>query len=131
MPSRVVNRLREKWHLKSNWDVFAVIVVFSISGSSIVFAKRLFFGLAGITDATPFWIKFLFWLAIVFPSYQFFLIVYGTLLGQFKFFWAKEKAMARAISKLFRITKKKTSSARPTDPTIGGGAVQTQSEKSQ
>jgi hypothetical protein len=33
----------------------------------------------------------------LFPTYQVLLLLYGGLLGQFGFFWAKEKKMLRAI----------------------------------
>ncbi len=77
------------------------MIVFSLAGMSIVYVRRPFFVLFGITQETAFWIKFITWLLIVFPTYQINLLIFGTLLGQFKFFWEKEKAMGRFFKKLF------------------------------
>lgn len=97
----MLEKLKTKWGLHTNWDVLAVIIVFSISGSSIMFVKPLWFKLFGVTDATPFWLKSIIWLIMVFPTYQVFLLIYGFIFGQFAFFWKKEKKMAQAIFRLF------------------------------
>lgn len=97
----MVERLKLKWGITSNWDILAIMIVFAISGSSILFVKPLWFGLFNITEATPTWLRVLVWIAMVFPTYQAFLLIYGFLLGQFKFFWAKEKAMYNVIKSLF------------------------------
>jgi len=90
-----VTRLKKKWNIDSNWDFVLIMVVFSIAGMSIVYVRQPLFHLLGITTATPFWIKFIAWLSIVFPTYQINLIIFGFLLGQFNFFWEKEKQMGR------------------------------------
>ncbi|MFW5726702.1 MAG: DUF6787 family protein, partial [bacterium] len=36
------------------------------------------------------------------PAYQFLLLGYGALFGQFQFFWNKEKKMLKRISKTFK-----------------------------
>ena len=90
-----VGTLKQKWNIKSNWDFLAIMIVFSIAGMSIVFVRKPLFHILGITCATPFLIKFVAWLLIVFPTYQFNLIIFGFLLGQFSFFWEKEKQMGR------------------------------------
>lgn len=77
-----------------------IMLVFSIAGMFIVFERRPLFHLFGITASTPFWIKFLCWLAVVFPSYQINLIIFGFLCGQFNFFWEKEKKMGRFFRRL-------------------------------
>jgi len=105
----MLEKLKTRWGLKTTWDLIAVIIVFSISGSSIMFVRPIWFHIFGVTDATPMWLKFIIWLAMVFPSYQAFLIIYGFIFGQFKFFWAKEVKMANAIGRLF--IRKKPSAA--------------------
>ena len=97
----MLEKLKVKWGIKSNWDVVAILIVFSISGSSIMFVKPVWYNLFGVTDVTPTWIKVLIWLAMVFPTYQVFLLIYGFIFGQFKFFWQKEKMMAQAIRRIF------------------------------
>ena len=101
----MLEKLKEKWGIHSNWDVVAILIVFAISGSSILFVKPLWYGVFNITEETPTWLRILVWVAMVFPTYQAFLLIYGFLLGQFKFFWAKEKAMYNAVANLFRKDK--------------------------
>ena len=98
----MLEKLKDKWGIHSNWDVLAILIVFAISGSSILFIKPLWYGVFNITEETPTWIRIVVWLAMVFPTYQAFLLIYGFILGQFKFFWAKEKAMYNAVARLFR-----------------------------
>lgn len=96
-----INRLKQKWNVNSNWDFIAIMIVFSLAGMSIVYVRKPLFHLLGITAATPFWIKFFAWLAIVFPTYQINLLIFGFLLGQFHFFWEKEKQMGRFFLRPF------------------------------
>lgn len=93
-------RLQQKWGLSSLWQTALVFIVFALAGMSILPTRKLIFHLLHFDGQTPFWLKFVAWLCVVFPAYQLFLIVYGTLLGQFRFFWEKEKKLFRA---LFRI----------------------------
>ena len=90
-----VNRLKKKWNIERNVDFFVIMLVFSIAGMTIVFERRPLFHMFGIKATTPFWIKFFVWLAVVFPSYQINLIIFGFLMGQFDFFWEKEKKLGR------------------------------------
>ncbi len=105
----MIEKLKLKWGIESNWDVLAILIVFAISGSSILFVKPLWYSLFNITEATPTWLRVIVWIAMVFPTYQAFLLIYGFLLGQFRFFWAKEKAMYNAVVGLFRRKKSESS----------------------
>jgi len=106
-PSWIIN-LKKKWNIDSNWDFILIMVVFSIAGMSIVYVRKPLFHILGITAATPFWIKFFAWLIIVFPTYQINLIIFGFLLGQFNFFWEKEKQLGRFFRRLFSREKSST-----------------------
>ena len=98
----MIERLKTKWGIKSNWDVVAILIVFAISGSSIMFVKPLWYSIFGVTEATPTWLKIIIWIAMVFPTYQAFLLIYGFIFGQFKFFWAKEVKMVQIVGRLFK-----------------------------
>jgi len=91
------SKLQQRWGLHSFWQVFLVMVVFSLAGMSILPTRQWVFHLLHFDGQTPVWLKTIVWLLVVFPAYQVFLLVYGTLLGQFRFFWEKEKKMARWI----------------------------------
>ncbi len=94
---RWMARLGRRWGLDSTWRIVAVLVAFSLAGMSVVVARRGVWRLFGFTDDTETWVKVATYLALVFPLYQLLLLAWGTLLGQFRFFWAKEKALVRWV----------------------------------
>lgn len=96
-----LNKMKEKWGLQSLFQVVIVMVVFSLTGMTVVFVRPLIFSWFGYDELTPFWIKAITYLLLIFPLYQILILVYGTILGQFSFFWEKEKKLIRAISGLF------------------------------
>jgi hypothetical protein len=79
-----------------------VLVVFTLTGSTVVLIRKFLFAAIGFDATTPFWLKTITYLLFVMPFYQVLLLAYGFLLGQFSFFWEKEKKLARRIGKLFR-----------------------------
>ena len=111
--TETAHKLMKKWNINSWWDFWAIMLVFSLAGMCVVAVRKPFFHVIGITQETPFVVKFFCWLLIVFPSYQAGLLIFGFLLGQFPFFWEKEKQMLRGIRKLFGA--RKSSSSNPSD----------------
>lgn len=99
--SGILNSLKEKWGLQNLAQVVAVLVVFSLTGSTVVWIRKFLFAAIGFDEATPFWLKTITYLLFIMPFYQILLLVYGFLLGQFSFFWEKEKKLARRIRQLF------------------------------
>lgn len=97
-----IDRLKTKWNIDSNFEFVIIMLVFSIAGMLIIYERQPVFHWLGITPKTPFWIKFFAWLVVVFPAYQINLIVFGSLLGQFQFFWNKEKALGRFLLRAIR-----------------------------
>jgi hypothetical protein len=79
-----------------------IFLIFSLAGSSVVGFRKLFFILVGIEDDTALWIKTITYILFIFPAYQLLLLIYGFLLGQFGFFWEKEKKLFKAIAKRFK-----------------------------
>ena len=94
--------MKRKWGVKSIFQVILIMVVFSVAGSSVVVLRKAFFHLLGYTDQTAFWIKAVTYILFIFPSYQILLLIYGAVLGQFSFFWEKEKKLIQVLSKPFR-----------------------------
>lgn len=97
-------RLMKKWEIQSDLQYWIIMLVFSLAGMSVVWVRKPIFAWLGIGAQTPFFLKFLLWLAVVFPSYQVLLLTWGTLFGQFKFFWKFEKRTLRALRILPRET---------------------------
>ena len=89
-----MNRLKEKWGIKSNFQFFIILVVFSITGSLAVFIAKPLLNLVGLEkeQISP-WVFWPFRILIIFPIYQILIIIIGALFGQFQFFWNFEKKM--------------------------------------
>ena len=94
---KFVQRMKQKYGLKTTTELVIIMTVFSLAGMAIIWVRKPIFHLLGITDPTPFILKFLAWLAVVFPTYQLNLLVFGFLFGQFSFFWEREKVLWRFL----------------------------------
>ncbi|SEL96095.1 hypothetical protein SAMN04488008_107114 [Maribacter orientalis] len=98
-----MQRLKERWGVSSNFQLIIIFFVFSITGSSSVFAAKPFLTFIGLQQANfpeTWWGGTLYWLLrilLIFPIYQILLVMYGWLFGQFKFFWGFEKKMLKRI----------------------------------
>ena len=95
-----LDKLKTKWGLKSLFQVVLILIVFALTGSSVLFLKPLVFKLIGFEHLTG-WKGTALYILLMFPMYQILLLCYGFLLGQFDFFWAKEKKLASLIGRLF------------------------------
>ncbi len=90
----MLKKFKDKYDIKSDLDLFLILVGFSITGSLSVKIGAPLLEWLGITLETM--SPWVFWpirVLIVFPIYQLLLVAVGALLGQFKFFWAFEKKM--------------------------------------
>lgn len=98
-----VEKLKDRWQLHSNFQLFLVLVLFSITGSASIKVARPILDFLGISDSMPpyfYWpLRFL----IVFPAYQILFMIFGTLLGQWKFAWRFEKKMLSGLGRLVGI----------------------------
>ena len=79
-------KLKKRWGIESDWQVAIILLVFSITGFSFLFVSPWIEGLLGITDEDPFWLKAVVFIIVLLPLYNILLLIWGTLLGQFKFF---------------------------------------------
>jgi Na+-driven multidrug efflux pump len=85
-----IEKLKNRWKLKSAWQVAIVLVVFTCTGFTILFIKKpLLNWLAGEQGNTTL-ASVLYYLFIL-PLYNVILLGYGFLFGQFRFFWEFEK----------------------------------------
>lgn len=94
-----MQRLKERWGISSNLQLIVILIVFAITGSSSVYVAKPFLDLIGLEQSNftnTWWENSLYWMLrilLIFPFYQILLLIYGWLLGQFKFFWTFEKKM--------------------------------------
>lgn len=87
-----MEKLKERWGLKTNWDVFAVFIVFAINGSFSAWVAKPITSFLGLSPETisP-WLYYPLRILLIFPIYQTTLPMVGWLFGQFNFFWEFEK----------------------------------------
>lgn len=70
-----------------------ILLVFSITGSATLYVRRFIFDWIGITGDTSLWLRIPLYILIIFPIYQVLFLIFGALLGQFRFAWEFEKKM--------------------------------------
>jgi len=97
-----LERLKEKWGLKSLFQVIVVLIVFSLTGMTVVLIRPIIFSWFHFDEQTSLWLKTITYILLIFPMYQILILVYGTIFGQFAFFWEKEKKLFKALSRPFR-----------------------------
>lgn len=93
-----MSNFKKRWNIKSNWQIFVIIVVFAITGScSAILSKPVlsFFGI--IRNETSAWLYWPLYIILIFPIYQVLLVFFGFVFQQFEFFWAFEKKMLRSM----------------------------------
>lgn len=83
----LINKLKARWHIDSNWQVIVILIVFGCTGTTAMYAKEFVFELLGVTPNLPLWLRTIIWIVTILPLYNVLLIIYGTLFGQRKFFW--------------------------------------------
>ena len=94
---KFLTKLQAKWDLKSLTQVVLVLIVFALTGFTILFIKKPIFDFLGVSmERGGFW-KTVIYLLLVLPLYQIILLLWGFVFGQFSFFWEKEKQFFRRI----------------------------------
>lgn len=79
-------KLKTKWHIKSNFQLVIILVVFALTGFTAAYLKTIIFQWMGMNGNTPVWVRTLILLLLLIPLYKALLIIYGTIFGQFSFF---------------------------------------------
>lgn len=101
----MLGKLKQRWNIKSNFQVIIILVVFAITGSTTVYLKKMIFDWAGINAETPLVSKVIFYIVVILVVYNVLLLMIGFIFGQFRFFLEFEKKFFSRL--LFR--KKKVS----------------------
>jgi len=92
-----IDKLKQRWQVQSLWQVMLILLTFTLTGSTVVYLRKALFSVLDYNDQTPFWIKAITYLVFIFPAYQILILIYGSILGQFRFFWEKEKRLMNFI----------------------------------
>lgn len=94
----IVDKLKSRWQIESTFQVFVILIVFSCTGFTALFAKQIVFDLLGVSPELAMWKRSVIWMVTIFPLYNVFLYIYGTIFGQRKFFtWFLKKMFSRII----------------------------------
>jgi uncharacterized BrkB/YihY/UPF0761 family membrane protein len=97
----LIEKLKKRWGVETFGGFLLILFIFSITGMTTLYVRKLSFGWLGFTEETPLWIEIVAWIFVVFPSYQILFLLYGFLLGQFEFVWNFEKKSLHRIKSLF------------------------------
>lgn len=100
-----MGNFKERWNIKSNWQLFVIIVVFAVTGSSAAYLSKPILAAFNISKENP-WEYYPLYIILIFPVYQLLLVSFGFLFGQFNFFWAFEKKMLKSCGLGFLLSKK-------------------------
>ena len=90
------DRMKARWGVGPA-GVLAILLAFSLAGLTTAGLKDPVIGFL-LPATTPGWLQWTIYLIVILPIYQLLLLAYGTLLGQFDFFWSKMKAVGRLVS---------------------------------
>ena len=82
-----MNRLKEKWGIKSNFQLVIILIVFAITGSiSALISSPIIDFIFSESDINGI-VKFILQLLIIMPIYQVLLLFFGYIFFQFNFFF--------------------------------------------
>jgi hypothetical protein len=100
-----MEKLKKRWNIDSNKQVFTILLVFSITGyTSLIIAKPFLDWIGLAQETTNPWLYRPLRILLIFPIYQVLIVAFGWLFGQFEFFWNFEKKMLKRLGfgKLFK-----------------------------
>lgn len=92
-----IDKLKNRWHVKSTFQVIIILIVFACTGFTVMFIKPVIMDLLFKDGKSPLF-SVLYWILIL-PIYNLFLLFYGFIFGQFEFFWEFEK---RFFGRIFK-----------------------------
>lgn len=86
----MLERLKARWKLKNIGQVVVVLLVFALTGTTVLLIKKPIMSLIAPDGDYPVWFSILYYILIL-PVYNVILLIYGFTFGQFSFFWEFEK----------------------------------------
>jgi hypothetical protein len=78
-------KLKNRWELKSGWQVLIVLIVFACTGFTVMFLKEPILSLVA-TEENRTWVFTTIYYILILPVYFLILLFYGFIFGQGKFF---------------------------------------------
>lgn len=106
---KLIEKLKTKWDITSDLDFFLIMLVFSLAGMGVSILRRPIFAHLGLSHS-PIAIRILVSLLLIVPLYQFSTLAFALPLGQFQFFFTRQKKLVkflgRSISQKFQKDQK-------------------------
>ena len=94
----MIKYLKDKWNLKSNFQLVIILIVFAITGSgSLYISKPLMEFLSISQENMDIYLYWVFRFIIVTIVYQFVLLLVAFVFGQFNWFWNFEKKILKKM----------------------------------
>lgn len=101
-----MEKLKKRWGITSNFQLVVIFIVFAVTGSTSAYLSKPVLAWMGVTkDVLSLWLYYPLYIILIFPIYQVLLVFFGFISGQFKFFWAFEKKMLKAVGLGFLLKK--------------------------
>jgi hypothetical protein len=91
-----LNKLQSRWKVNSIWQVIVILIVFACTGTTVMLIAKPTLIWVFEPDPVPLWGKVVYYI-LIFPIYNVFLLAYGFIFGQFKFFYEFEKRLLKRI----------------------------------
>lgn len=89
--ANLFDKLKLRWGVKSTFQVIVILIVFSCTGFSVLYAEKWVYDLLNIPPDLDWYFRTLLFVIITLPLYNVLLLAYGFIFGQFRFFWNFEK----------------------------------------
>ena len=83
---KFLKKLQTRWKVDDIQQVLVILLVFSLTGSSVVMIRPLVFLWVGVDTETSWLTRWLWYILFIIPAYQVLLLGYGWLFGQYHFF---------------------------------------------
>ena len=93
-----MQKLKQRWGITSNWQIAVIFLIFAITGSTASYIGKPILSFLNISEQSLGSVSY--WalrIVLLFIMYQFLLVIFGWLFGQYQFFWNFEKKMLRRI----------------------------------
>lgn len=102
-----IAKLKKKWGIPDTGALITILIIFTFAGPCTVFIANIAYGYLGFGPDTSIVYKIAARIMMFFPFHQVFLLFFGLLFGQFRFFWEKDKAAGRWIWSKVYVTNRR------------------------
>ena len=92
-----ISRLKDRWKVEKVSQVWIILLVFALTGFSVMYLKRWFKGF----DFADYWWFDLVYYILILPVYNVLLLFYGAIFGQGKYFLNFEKRFFKRLAGWF------------------------------